>query len=249
MEALIWITHEGWAVELYKPTEPHPDCQSRWHVFPTDFEGSFQEIRTALIRLGADYSSRIQRIAIVVEGFVNLERTHIAYWPAMPGWIEVPIASRFAQAFDCPVVLGNTADIVALQAMQAGLTPESLIVHWDDVLDIRWIGHVAQEAFVRMSTAHINIAGGLDQPCWCGHMHCAADAIQTAYEQGDLDETGTLLRRLVECFLGVLGVSELVLSGTRFSEPLTDEWLILTLGSNLIIGPRKPKRSPVLLRL
>jgi glucokinase len=60
------------------------------------------------------------RIGIGAPGPIDIHRGVILKAPNLPGWVDFPLSARIAEAFHCPVVVENDANLAALAEWKHG---------------------------------------------------------------------------------------------------------------------------------
>jgi len=95
-----------------RPTEPSGDAER-------DLDRIVADARELLAEAGVD-SGDLASVGLSVPGPIDLERGAVIRPPNLPGWGEVPIRQRLADALGCPAHLENDANAAALAEWRFG---------------------------------------------------------------------------------------------------------------------------------
>ena len=105
---------------LFPTDDPHPQSQIKMETWPQEGpEAVIGRIVEAVERL-APRERREWRIGFAAPGPLDPYRGVILDAPNLPGWDSLPLTERLASHFNCPVFLGNDANLAALGEWRHG---------------------------------------------------------------------------------------------------------------------------------
>ncbi|EHR53016.1 transcriptional regulator/sugar kinase [Saccharomonospora marina XMU15] len=150
----------------------------------------------------AGRAGSLRAVALAVPGRIDHERGRCLAPPTMPGWSEVPLRDRLADAFGVPVLLENDANAGALGDYYALGRPDATLVGVRVGIGIGAGLVIAGRVHRGQSNAageigHMRVEGS-DRPCSCGRRGCVA-----------AEASGQALSRLLRP-VGVRSVDEVV---------------------------------------